>query len=452
MNKRIHRCDRTGPILLFVLAMAGCFGLASAGPPGMELEVSTTGDAGPGSLRAALETAAAAPETPARIHFGPSDGLFSSPQTITLASPLPIITGQVTIDGFLRNVLWQAYGATLSAGHTHRIFEVAPSGSLRLTGITLSEAWADSGGAILNHGRLVIEGVSLFNNRAATLGGAIANHGELWLINSTLAWNEADRGGGLAHLAGEARLINVTLYQNRASAAASVWSLSDLHLANSILAGSTEVSQCFNTGPLSPDTTHNLIQGAHEGCGEPILTIDPRIEDRLGYYNGPTPTLPIGGASPVVNLGLNSAAVDDRGQPLRWDQRGNGDPRFAGGFTDLGAFERQGHLPSEWLVDTLEDTGLRACSLLGEADCPLRAALELAGAARQPTPIRFHPRLFDQPRTLLLPQLPEIGPQRIVLDGQATAGVIVIVPEPVPWATLGPVSIEVREAPASPAQ
>ncbi len=40
-------------------------------------------------------------------------------------------------------------------------------------------------------------------------------------------------------------------------------------------------------------------------------------------------------------MGDNGAAVDEHGEPLRWDQRGNGDPRFVAGITDVGAFERQ---------------------------------------------------------------------------------------------------------------
>jgi len=409
----------------------------------IEIEVSSVADSGDGSLRAALELAAAMPDLPVRIHFGPSDGLFSTPQLIELASPLPAVRGEVTIDGFLRNVLWRAYGATISGADRHRIFKVTETGNLRLSGITLQHGHSDTGGAILNRGRLELEGVSLLNNGAEGNGGAIANQGELWIINSTLAWNRSRCGGGLAHLTGQARLINVTLFRNSAETAASVFSTGHLHIANSLLAGDPELSHCINTGSLSTGTTHNLIQGAHEGCGEPVLTVDPGIEDRLGYYNGPTPTLPIGGASPVVNLGLNEAAVNARGQLLRWDQRGNGDPRFAGGFTDLGAFERQGHLPTEFLVDIMEDNGLRACSMIAPADCPLRAAIELASKARSMTPILFHSAIFDTPQVLVLPELPQTGNTAILLDGEGTAGITIFVPRPVSWLTQGPVQIKI---------
>ena len=430
--------------ILLILVFCACplHAMAAA----LELEVVTVSDEGEGSLRAALETAASAGERPVRIHFGPRDGLFSTPQTIQLTAPLPMIIGEVTIDGFIPNLLWRAYGATISGSDTHRIFEVAESGTLRLTGVTLRSGRAPSGGAVLNHGRLDIEGVSLLENSAASDGGAIANHGELWVINSTLAWNRSSRGGGLANLAGQARLINTTLHQNAAPQGAALWSQSQLHLAKSSLSGAPDQSQCINSGRLSEQTTHNLIQGAHTGCGEPILTIDPGLEDRLGYFNGPTPTIPVGGASPVVNLGLNAAAVDARGEPLRWDQRGNGDPRFASGHTDLGAFERQGHLPDQFVVDTIEDTGLRACSLSAAADCPLRAALELATAARQATPIRFDARIFDEPRTIILSHIPALGNQAVVLDGSGTAGVTIIVPEAHPWETRNGVRVEVRPA------
>lgn len=407
----------------------------------LELEVSTTADAGEGSLRAALETANAQPERPARITFGERGGPFSTPQTIELQSPLPVIKGEITIDGFISNLLWRPYGATISGAGEHRLFEVAPGGHLRLTGVTLRNGRAESGGAVLNHGRLEVEGVSLFDNSADQAGGAIANHGKAFVINSTLAWNRAGRGGGVAHLAGELSVINATVYQNEADTGAAVWSSSSLHLANSIVAGNPDLQQCLNTGALSAQTTHNLIHGGHRGCGEPILDVDPGLEDRTGYYNGPTPTIPVSGSSPVVNLGLNEAAVDARGRPLQWDQRGNGDPRFASGYTDIGAFERQGHLPTEFLVDTIEDTGLRACAVTGNANCPLRAALELAVAARHPTPVKFNPEVFEKPRRLVLNHIPDLEGHPIMLDGKGAAPITIVVPFPVDWEVVNGVEI-----------
>ncbi len=423
------------------LASGPALAAASAGDQAAHTHVvTTTADAGPGSLRSALEESARTPEAD-RIVFGDADGPFGTPQTIELAGPLPAIAGEVTIDGHIRHRLWKAYGATISGGGRHRVFQVPPGAILRLAGVTIADGRAENGGAVLNHGRLVVEGVSLLRNEAAASGGAIANDGgEVLMINSTAADNRAARGGAVANLGGRLRVTNSTLYQNRADEGAALYSKAELAMANSILAGGEGV-ECVNSGPLAEGTTHNLVT-SHRGCGEPILSDDPRLGG-FGYYNGPTPVFTLEGGSPAINLGDNAAAVGEEGQPLKWDQRGNGDPRFAGGFPDLGAFEHQARLPDEFVVDTVEDTGLRGCSIVGVADCPLRAALELAAVARHQTAVRFDPTVFSEPRTLHLDRVPAGTDVPLILDGAGTAGVSIVAPGPrPPWQGLNGVQLE----------
>jgi hypothetical protein len=175
------------------------------------------------------------------------------------------------------------------------------------------------------------------------------------------------------------------------------------------------------TGTLAPASTRNLIQ-TNAGCGEPISAADPRFE-ALGRYNGPTPTLPLGGGSPAVNLGDNAWAVDEQGERLIWDQRGNGDPRFVAGFTDLGAFEVQAFPVLR--VNTVEDTVLRACTGVGAADCPLRGAIELANATGKAATIRFDPRVFSTPQAIRPTRpLPEVA-VALTLDARGTGGVAI---------------------------
>ncbi|MFU8877752.1 MAG: choice-of-anchor Q domain-containing protein [Wenzhouxiangellaceae bacterium] len=421
----------------FLIVIAGiCLVLAPAAASGQsraatELEVTATADSGPGSLRWALEQAQG-DGGPYRIHFGDREGLFATPQTIELESPLPEVTGEVTIDGFIRRHLWTAYGATITAGGNHRILEVAPGGTLHLIGVTLTDGRAREGGAILNRGRLIVEGVTMLENRAEDAGGAIANAGgEAFIINSTIADGEANKGGAIANLEGKLTVTHGTLYRNSARTGPAIYSAGSLALANSILWGpeGAEGGQCVNTGELVHSIT-NLFLDDNAGCGTPLLESDPKIGN-FGYYNGPTPVFVIEGDSPALNLAAGEAAVDHEGKPLRWDQRGNGDPRFAGGYADIGAFERQSHLPSEYVVDTIDDTGLRGCTATGRANCPLRAAVELALAGRKPAPIRFSPRVFDEPQTLRLESLPEDVDRRVLeFDGEGTAPVTLRIPGP----------------------
>jgi hypothetical protein len=404
------------------------------------LTVTTIADAGPGSLRSALQEASQSTQ-PYNIVFGAADGPFSTPQVIELSAPLPEVKGKVNIDGFISGLLWKSYGVTISGAGKYRVLEVAPGGDLRVSGITISHGWADTGAGILNHGRLVVEGVTLLFNQADDAGGAIANQdGTVFLINSTAISNQAIRGGAVANLAGELRVTNVTLEANKAATGSGIFSLGQLTLANSILTGDDE--QCVNSGSLTKDSTHNLFASG-TGCGEPIITADPHFQ-ALNHYNGPTPTLPISGRSPARNLGANTAAVDAAGNPLKWDQRGNGDPRFAGGYVDIGAFEHQAQLPSEFVVDTLVDTGLRGCTTIGIANCPLRAAVELSIAGRKMVPIRFHPKIFAEPQVLKLTTIPAGGDLRqLVISGTASGGVTIVVPQAVPWHVSNGVRIEV---------
>jgi hypothetical protein len=430
-------------LLAMLLLVSTSMVVSVAGARTSELVVTTASDSGEGSLRMALEIVSAHPDQAWRIHLGDREGPFSEPVTIRLDSPLPEIRSLVTIDGFIRGLLWQAYGLTLD-GNGGRIFEVAPEGELILTGITLTGGHSEYGGAIFNRGRLVVDSLTLMNNHAIGQGGAIFNAGgELVVINSSLIDNQATEGGALASQGGQMRLIHVTLASNRAGLGAGLFSMGELYLANSIVAGS-HTSQCVHVDLAPAVHISNLIQGSELGCGRPILDADPRFE-ALGYYNGPTPTLPLSGISPAINLADDQAAVDRHGRRLVWDQRGNGDPRFAGGYADLGAFERQGPLPGHFEVNSLTDNGLRVCTGQGQDDCPLRAAIQLAAVARHSVPVHFHAGTFSQPTTLHLDSDLGLGDVDLVLDGLDQVTIDIHLPCDVIWQARGGVRLVVLQ-------
>ncbi len=426
----------------------------SIGGPGLdanarssELVVTSATDSGEGSLRRALEIAADHPEHVWRIHLGDRGSPFSEPVTIRLDSPLPEIRSRVMINGFVRGLLWQAYGMTLD-GNGERIFEIAPGGELILSGVTLTGGLSDYGGAIFNRGRLVVDSVTLMRNQATVQGGAIFNvGGELIVVNSTLLGNTALEGGALAGQGGSMRLIHVTMADNLAGLGAGLYSMGELYLANSIIAGSQPI-QCVHVDLSPADNVSNLIQGSEWGCGRPLLDADPRFE-ALGHYNGPTPTLPLSGLSPAVNLADGSASLDADGKVLVWDQRGNGDPRFAGGYADLGAFERQGPLPTRFEVNSLTDNGLRVCTGQALNDCPLRAAIELAAVARHPVPVHFHAEVFGQPTLLHLDSDLGLADVDLVLDGLDLVSVEIQLPCDVAWQARGGVHLTIVQEESS---
>jgi hypothetical protein len=416
-----------GPLLL--AGLAGCHGPTGerltlppappAGAPGAAvIRVTSAADDGEGSLRQALlrANASAGPET---IRFDPEG--FASPRRIELASALPEIAGELVIDGYIERRLWQASGATLSGEGKLPVLRVAPGARVTLRHLTIAEGRARDGAGIENRGELVLESLTFAGNVALRDGGALLNRrGSVWLVNSTLVGNRAGRGGGaVSNEGGRLTVTNCTLAGNAAGRGAGLLSSGDLLLRNSILADSGGGEDCLATGGLDARSTHNLIESGR-GCGEPISTADPLL-GALGRYNGPTATLALESGSPAINLGDNDSARDARDEPLRWDQRGNGDPRFVAGFTDLGAFEYQA-LPV-LVVDTAEDNGLRACTRAGAQDCPLRGAIELANAKPGPDVIRFDPRVFSEPvRLRFARDLPEVTGE-LALDARGTGGV-----------------------------
>jgi hypothetical protein len=387
--------------------------------PRDELSVTNTADSGKGSLRQAILTARAR-EGPHTVRFDSVTGPFAMPQTIRLESELPELVGELTIDGYIEDRLWKPTGVTVSGAGGHRVFRVAPGARVRIGSLTIANGRASRGAGIANRGELVVKGVTFVGNVAEEEGGGIANlGGTLTVVNSTFVDNRAGQaGGGLADGSGRVTVTNCTFSGNAAPRGGGLHSSGTLLLRNSILANSEGGADCVAAGALDSRSTHNLIE-AHQGCGEPISSADPRL-GKLGGYNGPTPTLPLGGGSPAINLGDNASALDEHGQPLRWDQRGGGDPRFVAGITDIGAFERQAF--AVLVVDTLEDAALRACTRAA-GDCPLRGAIALANARGEPEVITFDSKLFAGPRTLTFERpLPEVRVD-LTLDARGTGGV-----------------------------
>ena len=391
--------------------------------PQNDFVVTSTDDAGEGSLRQAIFNANTI-KGPNTITFNTCIGPFAMPQTIVLASELPDLVGEMTINGYIQGRLWRPTGVTVSGANQRRVFTVMPGARVTISSLTIAHGYARDGGGIVNQGELVVKGVTFVDNAAEHYGGGLANlGGTVTVINSTFADNRSeDAGGGLADDAGKVTVTNCTFSGNRARKGGGLFSSGTLLLRNTILANSEDGMDCVRIGVLDPAGTNNLIE-AQVGCGDPISTADPRLT-KLGGYNGPTHTFPPGGGSPAVNLGDNASAVDENGQPLRWDQRGNGDPRFVAGITDIGAFEQQAF--PRLTVDTFEDTELRGCTRSGPADCSLRGAVTLANATQKPDVITFDPKVFALPRTITLTRpLPDIATD-MTIDASGTGGVTVV--------------------------
>jgi fibronectin-binding autotransporter adhesin len=172
------------------------------------LIVDTVDDAGPGSLRSAIELANLEPDAQT-ILFDPSVHGGS----IVLQSALPTIIGDLEIIGPGAGLL------SIDGNQAHQIIAIATGVTAVVSDLTLTQGSNKlGGGAIMNEGDLTMVGSALIGNKAEFGGGgAIDNvQGTLTLINTILANNEANFGGAISNFNGSVLIVNSTLAENAA--------------------------------------------------------------------------------------------------------------------------------------------------------------------------------------------------------------------------------------------
>jgi len=250
------------------------------------------------------------------------------------------------------------------------------SGILTINRCTISGNSATGGGGIFNHGTLTVSDSTVSGNSARGmpgLGGGIANLGTATINGSTITGNTvsgvfgAGFGGGIGNNGGNLAVNNSTLTGNTATA----WGggigneSGNLTINNSTISGNKESSggvanysgvvilqnsivannsggDCYNRTAISSHG-YNLSGDAtcdFDGAGD-LNGIDPKL-GTLGYYGGPTQTIPLLSGSPAIDAGNPSGCRDSNGNLLTTDQRGmpRPDTEDAGGC-DMGAFEEQ---------------------------------------------------------------------------------------------------------------
>jgi hypothetical protein len=257
-----------------------------------------------------------------RITFDPA--LFTSGQTILLALGQLPVTDDLVVDG-------AAGGAsvTLDAKLASRILDIdtaevvrvtgvgflngqAPSGEnggairlskgdLTLTGITVTQSGARSGGAIdAADSRLAISGSTFSGNYASVNGGALhASGGTITISNSTVSGNGAGQeGGGLWNGGGDLSLAGVTVAGNVA-------------LIQNAAADAQGGGGVFNNGGTvsiaNSTIDNNLVSGASAGAddGGGGIFNDGR--------NAPNARITLSGATTVSNNLLTGASLNGGG-------------------------------------------------------------------------------------------------------------------------------------------
>ncbi len=317
--------------------------------------VTTAMDGGPGSLRAAVDSAC--PDRP--ITFA-----LDTPATLSLTQGALIVDRPLTILG-------PGAQALTIQGEGDRIFQVTPAGRLTLADLTVAGGQATTGGAIASLGSLTFTRVVVTGSLATQAGGGIFAAGELTLQNSTVAYNQAAQGGGIYVAQGQAWLTNSTLSHNRADEGGgllveaagaatlefvTVVSNTAVETGGGVLAaggpvavGNSLIATNASQMTATPDVAgpfhslgHNFIGAAAAETG----FVHGQGNDQVGSPAQPqspavAPLTPGAGGLPAHGLLPGSPAVDSGHceSTVAWDQQGTARPYPDSLRCDVGAIE-----------------------------------------------------------------------------------------------------------------
>ena len=299
--------------------------------------------------------------------------------------------------------------------------------------ISGNSAGGGGGGIYSSSGALAVTNSTIWDNSALTSpGGGIFNSGTLIAANSTFSGNSAaaSHGGG-AFNSGTLGTTNSTFSGNSAGGNGSgIYNSFNLHLKNTILAGSPSGEDCYNlNGDAIAINVDNLIEtngATGHMCGTPAFTADPKLGP-LSSNGGPTRTHALLSGSPAIDEGDTTTCSLAVGSPDYGagglDQRGVS--RSSGGKCDIGAYEYDVNEQAgpNFVVNTDADTDDGFCFLSGHGpgnqDCTLREAINAANVLAGANGITFD----DNYVITLGSQLPVITTE-MTITGEGAANTI----------------------------
>jgi hypothetical protein len=183
--------------IALVLVLGGSSAFAAT------ITVVSAQDSGPGSLRDAIETAAAGDTV---------DFALPLPAAIAVDRPLTINT-DVTITGPGASSLT----ITPAIPGNVVVFLVNAGATVTISGVTIARRGSQLGGGVFNAGTLTLADIALVENRENTeLGGAIFNSGTLHVIRCSIVRNSAFKGGGIYNFSGDVTIDHSDLAFNTA--------------------------------------------------------------------------------------------------------------------------------------------------------------------------------------------------------------------------------------------
>lgn len=330
----------------------------------------------------------------------------------------------------------------ISGNFQNRAFSIGNSADVSISGVTIQDGAASTGGAILvssgsltltdsalrdntgqfgggaihNQGNTTIVASEISDNTAFTVfsglpvsGGGVLNEGTnatLRIINSTVSDNFGSKAGaGVANLDGQVEITNSTVFGNRAEGldagggvfASGIFSNNaNVLLQNSIVAGNTNgrnfIDGDMGTAAIVAVGSRNNIVGDAASAGGLVnatggnqVGVDPKLGP-LQINAGALQTHALLDGSPAIDTGNSLLARTSSIDPLKHDQRGFPFSRVFGSAVDIGAFE-VGSLSSVLSVSTNTDISDGDYS---NGELSLREAIELANLDPDPQLIDFN--------------------------------------------------------------
>ena len=216
------------------------------------------------------------------ISFSP--GLTGSIILSSALGALPAIATNINLTGPGANVLAIDGGQFAGLG----IFTITAGTSVKISGLTLANASAASGGAINNQGTLSLANVYLTNNTATQTGGAISNASgaSLTVTGSTFSKDSANAGGAVFNASGaSATLTTDTFTQNKAVQGGAIYNAGTLTATNDTIANNIGT----NGGGIGETTTattnlgNSIVSG---NLGGDISGVNPTPFNNAVSFNG----------------------------------------------------------------------------------------------------------------------------------------------------------------------
>jgi hypothetical protein len=307
---------------VLVMLLLSLFVVAQQSAQAATLTVSTTADAGVGSLRQAIidATANAAANTVV-FNIPSSDPGFdvsANRFTITLASQLPDLPlAPLAIDNTTGNTL--GTGVTVKGNNSFRIFTLVNSAVVNLYNltITLGNSNGGLGGGIYmgDSAVLSLTDCVVSNNTATNGGGGIwlNDSGVMHVLNSTISNNTTANGGGGGIYVSTSGTLNLTA-STVSGNAATVGSGGGIFIG---ISGTVNAYNATLSGNTAGDLGGGILNNATATINSSTISGNSAPNGGGGVYNNFTTTL----NNDLVALNISSDGADllgrgSRGQPF----------------------------------------------------------------------------------------------------------------------------------------